>query len=281
MSVKYGLKNINIINFIYELADIKKLKFEELYQEENMKKLELDVHTHTIASGHAYATILEMAKEASLRGIKLLGITEHTQGIPGACDDFYFANLRVVPREMFGIELMLGAEINILDYDGNLSFPDENMYLLDLRIAGIHKFCYNHGTIEENTRAIVNTIKNPQIDIISHPDDGNCPLDYETVVKVAKDYHTLLEVNNNSLKNFKSRKNVFENSITLLKLCKQYKIPVLFSSDAHFTTGIGNTEEIEKVLKEVEFPEDLVINYSVENFKNFIRENRENRKHLK
>ena len=35
----------------------------------------LDVHTHTIASGHAYNTMREMAKAASEKGLELLGIT--------------------------------------------------------------------------------------------------------------------------------------------------------------------------------------------------------------
>ena len=76
---------------------------------------ELDMHTHTIASGHAYGTITEMAKEAAVRGLKLLGITEHTHHMPGTCNDLYFVNLRVVPREMYGVRLMLGAELNIMD----------------------------------------------------------------------------------------------------------------------------------------------------------------------
>ena len=50
-----------------------------------MTPIELDVHTHTIASGHAYATITEMASAASRQGLKLLGITEHTKGIAGSC----------------------------------------------------------------------------------------------------------------------------------------------------------------------------------------------------
>ena len=42
-----------------------------------MKTL-LDVHTHTVASGHAFSTLQEMAVAASEKGLKLLGITEHT-----------------------------------------------------------------------------------------------------------------------------------------------------------------------------------------------------------
>ena len=48
-------------------------------------KIELDVHTHTIASGHAFSSLQEMARAAADKGLKILGITEHTPGIPGSC----------------------------------------------------------------------------------------------------------------------------------------------------------------------------------------------------
>jgi len=99
-------------------------------------KTELDVHTHTIASGHAFSTLQEMAKAASDKGLKLLGITEHSSGIPGSCDPIYFRNLHVVPRQMYGIELLLGAEINILDTAGHLDMDEFYLQKLDLRIAG-------------------------------------------------------------------------------------------------------------------------------------------------
>ena len=86
-------------------------------------KIELDVHTHTVASGHAFSSLQEMAQAAAGKGLKLLGITEHSPGIPGTCDPIYFRNLHVVPRQMYGIELLLGAEINILDSEGNLVLP--------------------------------------------------------------------------------------------------------------------------------------------------------------
>lgn len=244
-----------------------------------MRPLELDAHTHTIASGHAYSTLTEMAKAASEKGLKLLGITEHSRGIPGTCNEIYFVNLRVVPRQMFGIELMLGSEINIVDYDGSLDLEEKYMKFLDIRIAGIHSLCYKFGSMEENTRAVVNAIKNPYVDIISHPDDGRCPLNYEEVVKAAKDYHTLLEVNNNSLR--VKRKNVHENVTTFLALCKEYKVPVIIDSDAHYITDIANTDHVQSVIEETGFPEELIINYSVDKFKEFIRINRQKSGELK
>lgn len=239
-----------------------------------MKPLKLDLHTHTLASGHAFGTIIEMARGAAEKGIEILGITEHAKGIPGTCEDIYFANIKVVPREINGVRLLLGSEINILDYDGTLSLGGRYIDELDIRIAGIHHQCYTFGTIEENTRAVVGAIRNPEIDIISHPDDSNCPLDYERIVAEAKEHHTLLEINNNALR-MKSRKNVMENQLTILRLCRECEQPVLISSDAHFPTDIGCIDEVEKVFAQIDFPEELILNYAPEKLLAFLKENRE------
>ena len=61
-------------------------------------KIELDVHTHTLASGHAFSTLQEMAQAAADKGLKLLGITDHAPSIPGSSDPIYFRNLYVVPK---------------------------------------------------------------------------------------------------------------------------------------------------------------------------------------
>ena len=234
---------------------------------------ELDVHTHTIASGHAYGTLTEMAREASVRGLKILGITEHAHNMPGTCGDLYFVNLRVVPREMFGIRLLLGAELNIMDEQGTVDLPDWIIHRLDLRIASIHGNLYSFGTMAQNTNAILNAMKNPRIDMIGHPDDSNCPLDYERLVKASKEYHTLLEINNNSLR-MPSRKNARENIITILKLCMAYEVPVILNSDAHFMTDLANTDYSMPIVEEVGFPKELILNYSAEKFLGYLAENR-------
>lgn len=241
-----------------------------------MKEIKLDVHTHTLASGHAYGTINEMIKEASNRNLDILGITEHGPGIPGACNPFYFFNIKVVPRMQYGVKLMLGAEINILDYKGTLDLKHEHIKHLDLRIAGIHFQCYKPGSIDENTTAIINAIKNPDIDIISHPDDGHCPLDYEAVVKAAKEYHTLLELNNNALRS-SSRLNVAQNQETLMKLSMKYDVPMICGSDAHYMNDIANYTCIEPIIKKVNFPDKLIINYDTKKFEEYINENAKNR----
>jgi putative hydrolase len=42
----------------------------------------IDLHTHTLVSGHAYNTIREMTRAAKDKGLALLGISEHAPRNP-------------------------------------------------------------------------------------------------------------------------------------------------------------------------------------------------------
>lgn len=233
-------------------------------------KIELDVHTHTIASGHAFSTLQEMAHAAAEKGLKVLGITEHSPGIPGSCDPIYFRNLHVVPRQMYGIELLLGAEINILDGEGNLDMDEYYLRMLDLRIAGIHSLCYKQGTPEENTHGMIQVISNPYIHIISHPGDGTAKLNFELIVLASKAHRTLLEINNSSLKPCRHKADARANNLEILRLCKQYEVPVILGSDAHISFDIATYDYALELVAETDFPEALIMNTSVEKFKNYL-----------
>ena len=235
-------------------------------------KIELDMHTHTLASGHAYSTIQEMARAGAEKGVKLLGITEHTPGIPGTCDPIYFRNLHVVPRQMYGVDLMLGAEINIVDAKGTLDADEALMKKLDIRIAGIHLLCYEHGTVEENTYGMIQAIRHPYIQIISHPGDGTALLEFEPIVLAAKESGTLLEINNSSLKPTRGKLDAKVNNLEILRLCKQYEVPVILGSDAHISFDIANYQYVYELLHETEFPEELIVNRSVDVFKKYLKE---------
>ena len=230
----------------------------------------LDSHTHTLASGHAYNTIDEMIQTAAYKGLELLGITEHGMAMPGTCHEFYFMNLRVLPRKKHGIEVMYGVEANIMDMDGKLDMRKGLLEKMDVVIASMHIPCLKPGTQEENTRAAINAMKNPYVNILGHPDDARYPLDYEAVVLAAKEYEVLLELNNGSLNPEGARKDPRPNDICMLEWCKKYQVPVILNSDAHWAEDIGNTDLSGVLLKEVEFPEHLIVNRSVEEYKKYI-----------
>lgn len=238
-------------------------------------KYKIDLHTHTIASGHAYNTIDEMVKAARKRGMSHLGITEHAPKMPGTCQDFYFFNLKVVPRERKNLELLLGCEANIINYEGKVDLPDWVLKQMDVVIASMHLPCIKSGSAEENTGAYVKAMQNPYINIIGHPDDGRYPVDYEAIVKAAKETHTLLEINNNSLRPSGPRKDTRANDIAMLKLCMEYEVMVIFGSDAHVKEDIGNFKMIEEVVKEVGFPEELIANSSIDRLTGYLNKYRQ------
>lgn len=235
----------------------------------------LDVHTHTLASGHAYSTIKEMAESAAEKGIELLGITEHAPTMPGTCHLYYFENLHVVPREMFGVKLLFGSEVNIIDYDGALDLEDRVLKKLDLGIASIHPPCFACGSKQQNTDAVIGAIKNPYILIIGHPDDGRFPLDYEQIVLAAKEYGAILEVNNASVAPGSFRPNTRENDIEMLRLCKQYQVPVIMGSDAHVASDVGRHDFVSQLIAETDFPKELVMNDKPQLLVDMIKKKRE------
>lgn len=236
------------------------------------QELKLDVHTHTVVSGHAFSTMQEMVAAAGQKGLEILGITEHAPGIPGTCHPIYFRNLHVVPRQWGSLRLLLGAELNILDTKGTLDLDASLYRLLDLRIAGIHELCWQGGTAEENTDGMVAAVRNPWTHIISHPGDGTADLLFEPIVLASKEAGTLLEINNSSLNPTRRKVKARANNLEILRLCKKYDVPVILGSDAHICFSIADYSFIWPLLQETEFPDRLIVNYDADRFLAYIED---------
>ena len=235
-------------------------------------RVEIDTHTHTLASGHAYNTMNEMAKAAADKGLKGLAITEHAPEMPGTCHLYYFQNLRIVPRKRFGIELLLGTELNIMNAEGKVDLSEDVLKTLDIAIASIHIPCFrDERTVENVTAAYENVMENPYVDIIGHPDDGRYPVDYEQLAKKAKETGTVLEVNNGSLRPGGFRVDTRKNDLKMLEYCKKYEVPVTMGSDAHMDVDLADYSYALPVIEESHFPEELIVNTSAELLKSCIQ----------
>ncbi|WDV45230.1 phosphatase [Clostridiaceae bacterium M8S5] len=235
----------------------------------------LDVHNHTISSGHAYSTIMEIAKEASNKGLKLIGITDHGPKMPGGPHIYHIANMRVLPEEMYGVEILKGVEANIMDKNGALDVPEKILKSLDIILAGFHTPCYETGSREENTETIINVMKNNYVDVIVHPGNPQFEIDLEKFVQTAKETGVLIEINNSSFR--KSRRGSKDNCIKIAKLCKEYNVPIIVGSDSHFAPDVGRFDVVERVLEDIDMPEELVINTSVEKLKEYLKARRAKR----
>lgn len=239
--------------------------------QDTMSFYEFDIHTHTIASGHAStATITDMAKTAASKNLKLLGISDHGPATCGGGKPSYFRSLSHSPKERFGVEMLYGAETNILNNNGKLDLDDTILSKLDYVIASIHKPVKKPGTIDENTMAYIAAMKNPYVRIIGHCDDSRYPVDYLAVVKAAIKYDVLLEINNSSLSPEGYRGDTRFNNLMLLNLCRHFHYPVIFASDSHGTKHVADFSYAEELASLAGMPDSLIMNCSLKAFKCFL-----------
>ncbi|WP_238886804.1 phosphatase [Clostridium sp. YIM B02551] len=231
----------------------------------------LDMHTHTVASGHAYTTLLENAKYASEIGLQLLGTTDHGPTMPGAPHEWYFGNIKIMPRELFGVTMLYGSEANIIDYDGNLDLPMDVQKNLDIIIASIHEpVMQSSDDADLNTSAFLNAMDNPNVHIIGHPGNPRFPIHEEALVKKAKEKNILIEINNSSF--IRSRIGSDKTCTKIASLCKEHGVRIILNSDAHSCFHIGNFDAAIEILKDIDMPEELIINSSKSAFLDFLRE---------
>lgn len=229
-----------------------------------------DYHTHTVYS-HGKGTIEDNVKEAISKGIKTIGISDHsykhmTYGVK--IKEIYKMREEVdkLNLKYSNIDILLGMECNILDENGNIDINDEVSKLLDYVMAGYHfgssptslKSMLNHcnnyvlkneKSKEYNTKAIINAMKNNDIFIITHPGDKG-DVYIEEIAKVAKDTDTRLEINSSH-----SYLNASQ-----LKQIKHIGNKFIIGSDAHRPENVGNFELAMKNIREANLDLSLVEN---------------------
>lgn len=231
-------------------------------------KIFADLHTHTNVSQHAYSTVHENMLAARERGFVAVGITDHGPGMMDGAIRHHFYCLKGLPEQVDGIQLVRGAEANIKDYDGTLDLDDEVLQSLDFVIASYHVEAIAPKTSQEHTAGWLRVIGNPHVDCIGHAGNPVFGCDYEELVRACATYGKVIEINSNS---FKVRPGSGCNCRVIAALCRDYQVPVLVSSDAHILYSVGEHGDALRMLDEMGFPEELVVNADKERVLEFIR----------
>ena len=238
-------------------------------------KFLLDLHCHTVNSNHAYSTIGENAAYAQSIGLTHIGIADHGPGMPGGAHRYHFYNLGALPDSICGVTVLKGIEANILNTQGELDFPNENLAHLDFVIASMHREVIPPTCEADHTAALINAMENPHVHIIGHPNNIGYPIDVEALVKAAAKTRTILEINNSSLKPGSFRYNGDGEFLEMLKLCAEHNVNVLAGSDAHFHEAVGNFTWAQPVIEKSGIPEALVVNTSIDKLTAAIKAKRE------
>ena len=233
-----------------------------------MKKNLIDLHTHSVLSKHAYSSLTENIEYASSIGLKYYGISEHQPDDEGVgAHKFAFGNcMRIAPKVYNDTKILVGIELNILD--GGFDLNGVNPNNLSYVIASMHNYVYSSKSHNEtdNTINYMHALEIPYVTFIGHLDYPTFRCDYEKVVKAAKENNKLIELNNASLDPNGSRVGAKEIDYVILDYCKKYKVPIILGSDAHIKYQIGNVDNCLNLLDEINFPDELVVNFNEDLF---------------
>ncbi|MTI95338.1 MAG: phosphatase [Firmicutes bacterium] len=234
-------------------------------------KIVADLHVHTVASGHAYSTVLENVRAAADSGLELIAITDHGPSMQGGPHVYHFSNLRVLPRSMFGVEILRGIEANIIDTDGAIDLPERFQKYMDIVLAGFHAECFRPASVEENTRAMVGAIAGGQVDVIVHPGNPAFLIDPETVARAAAENNVALEINNTSLQGA-VRKGSRENCSEIAAWVAKSGGKISIGSDAHFATQVGELSGAVDLALKAGIKPEQVLNTSPDLVNKFLRD---------
>lgn len=233
-------------------------------------KIIADLHTHTIASTHAYSTVTEMAQAAADAGLYALALTDHGRKMPGAPGAYYFESLGLIPKELFGVRMLKGMEANITDYEGNIDCEDSLASKLDWIVASMHTITIEgQPSFEKCTNAYLKLADNKHINAVGHSGTEVFKYDYEKVIPQLAKNGILIEINNST---FNFKKSSMSNCIDIIKICKKNNARIVVDTDAHFSTYVGRAEPALEVLKDLDFPQKLIVNGSVETMQAYMKE---------
>ena len=198
-----------------------------------------DLHVHSTWSD-GNETIETMAEAARALGYEYVGISDHSisSKIANGLDVERILNkmieLREINEKISGIEILMGAEVDILK-SGSLDYPDKILEKLDVVIAAIHS-SFGMGEAEMTER-IISAIESEFTHIISHPTGRllNRREPYQVnvgaLIDAAAENNTSLEINaypeRLDLKDVHSR------------LAKERGVMLSINTDAHGSADLG------------------------------------------
>ncbi len=220
-----------------------------------------DLHVHTNVSNHALSTLQEMMVQAKSLGYLSMAVTDHAPAMPDSPHPWYFYTLCNLPSIVEdGFLLLKGVEANIVSADGSLDMDKWLLKSLDWVIASMHQDCIAPTDEQGVTETWLRIAQNPLVDMIGHAEQPVYPFDYERVARAFAQNNKVVEMNAASVY---VRPGGQENMRRLALACKDCGTNIAISSDAHSTYAMSELSDVIKMLEEIDFPQEQIVNTSM------------------
>jgi len=230
-------------------------------------RLRADLHTHTIASGHAFSTVTELGVAAASKGIELIAVTDHGPSVPQGAHPWYFWNFKVVPSILNGVRILKGCEANPSHADENgIDLPDVVLEKLDFVAVGFHPLTGFDGRDRvQNTEYLLRVMANPLVDMISHPgNEDEFPVELSTIVEAAVRHNVILELNDHSFAPTSARSSSAKREREFAEAAFAAGAPIAIGSDAHYALHVGRFDVAVAIAEEIGITESDLVNRDAE-----------------
>ena len=199
-----------------------------------VKDIKADLQTHSTWSD-GKLSMLEMARAAAKRGIKVIAFTDHsvslgvTQGLTMEDHKQQAAEIKKIQKQLGDSILVLHASEVEIKADGTLDYPDDFLATLDLVVASLHTSLRQPR--DKVTQRVINAIRNPHVDIIGHPtgrlipDREGADLDMDAVLEAAAQTGVAMEINASPYR--------LDLEDVYARRAKELGIPISINTDSH------------------------------------------------
>jgi DNA polymerase (family 10) len=199
-----------------------------------------DLHIHTIASDGRFS-LPEMAAAAKDRGLKYIGIAEHSKllAFAGGLDASRLLaqidEIDLLNEKTKGLTILKGIEVDILK-DGRLDLPDDVLSRLDLVVGSVH----SHFGLprQEQTERILRAMDRPYFTFLAHPsgrlinEREPLMLDMEKIIAKAAERGCFLELNASP-----KRLDLID---IYCQMARELGVLIAINTDAHRTSDFDN-----------------------------------------
>jgi DNA polymerase (family X) len=195
-------------------------------------------HFHTHLSDGT-PTLSQWIQAADQRGLKYLGISDHSQsaayagGLKPDQLEKQRAEIAALNQKQKKVHLFCGIESDILP-DGSLDYPDEVLARFDFVIASVHSRF--NMTEAEMTLRIIRAIENPYTTMLGHPTGrlllarDPYPVDMNQILEAAARNGVIIELN--------AHPHRLDLDWRWMKKAKELGIKIAINPDAHHLDGL-------------------------------------------
>ena len=235
--------------------------------------LDVDLHTHSFFSACGIHTHMEILTRAKDLGMTAVAITDHGKTLSPRFSSPVYDRLHC-PLE--GIRLLKGIECNLVDDDGLIDLPDKLIPYLDVVLLGIHPNTPQGLGKARYTKMMLTAIeKNSALDILTHLNDVNYPVDFQKIIEAAALRGIAIELNNSKTLLGRSPDTLTRE---LVDVSKKLGARIVITSDMHALEELGEDTSVKHFLIESDYPTELVVSSNAETAFSFLEERRANKK---